>query len=59
MRYQSVSIDGRDYRFSAERYVSGRPASIQFLTGRSVWRDVRNIDRSDAIWNIADSRVPA
>jgi len=56
MNYTMAYIDGRLYRYSRERRISGRPASIQFQNGRGEWRDVRNIDRSDAIWKLADDR---
>jgi hypothetical protein len=54
MRCAVIQIDGRLYRYSVERRVSGRPALIQFLNNQKVWRRVRNVDKSDLIWREAD-----
>ena len=54
MRCAVINIDGRLFRYSMERRTSGRPKIIQFLNNQKVWRDVRNVDRSDAIWLEAD-----
>lgn len=53
--FTEISIDGRRYRYSEERRISGRPAKIEYFCGiREEWREVRNVDRSDEIWKISD-----
>lgn len=52
-----VVIGGREYRYSDERHNSGRPVLMQFCNGRGVWRNVRNMDRSDQLFDIADGRI--
>lgn len=59
MAYTYIVIGGREYRYSAERHNSGRPASMQFCNARGVWRNVRNMDRSDQLFDIADGRIAA
>ena len=54
MRCAIIQMGGRLYRYSIERRTSGRPALIQFLNNQKVWRDVRNVDKSDLIWREAD-----
>jgi len=52
--FHTISIDGRGYRYSEKRLVSGRPATIEYLNRGGEWKRVRNVDRSDQIWRIAD-----
>ena len=56
MQYRYLDVEGRSYRYSEERRISGRPMSIQYQPpfAHSGWRDVRNVDRSDQIWRLAD-----
>lgn len=56
MRCAVIDLDGRRYRYSDERHTSGRPVVIQFLNKQNVWRDVRNVDRSDQLWLEADQK---
>lgn len=58
MTYSLLYLEGRLYRYSDERRVSGRPASIQYQNARNEWRDVRNVDMSDRIWREADNWKP-
>lgn len=58
MRYTMAYLDGRLYRYSDERRISGRPVSIQYQNARNEWRDVRNVDMSDRLWRYADDNKP-
>lgn len=54
MRCAVINRDGRLFRYSVERRTSGRPEVIQFMNKQKVWRDVRSVDTSGAIWLEAD-----
>lgn len=58
MEYNLIHIEGRLYRYSSERRVTGRPISIQYQNARNEWRVVRNVDMSDRIWREADNWKP-
>lgn len=48
--------NGKRYRYSKEKRVSGRPKHVFLNVGSTddKWVIVRNIDTLDSIWNVAE-----
>lgn len=54
-KFEELMLGTRTYRYSHARRISGRPLICQYETEEGKWRDVRNIDRLDQLWKLADA----
>lgn len=57
MAWLTCSIMGRRYRYSSERFNTGRPCEAEYHNPKLGWRRVRNSDTLSRIWDIADGKA--
>lgn len=56
MDWVKCTIMGRQYRYSAERWNTGRPRDAQYFNPKYGWRRVRSSNTLSRIWDVSEGK---